>query len=244
MPNWCSNGITISHTDPSTWKWFLSTRFDFEKISPQIKVTEDNFIEMINKYCDEIPWYSNTGICKNQCKSSKEFEGFCSKAREQLCDNLEFDLRSHILWGTKWKVDIDEEVFIKCENDSSQNELYLTFCSAWNPPNGIYKKLHEMGFKISANFIETGADFLGTFSNEDGELKEESSCYSAVRRQFLRYRRENKFKKDYNDYQFLKYGVEENLFNEGMADMLESEIDIWIEDAEEYEEEEVEETNE
>ena len=238
MPNWCANTLSISHEDTSTWKWFLSTRFDFEKISPQIKVTEDNYIELINRYKDEI------GIYEKRITEHEDFDALDLKERKELCDKLEFDLRSLKCWGTKWKVDIDEEVFIKSENGNSTNVLCFSFCSAWGPPYGIYNKLNEMGFKLSANFEEKGCDFIGTYRTKDGELEKEIFSYSMIRNVFFEYRKKNKDKEDYNEYKFLKIGVEKKLFSEGVADMLDCEIEVWIEEAEEEEEEEVEETNE
>lgn len=34
MPNWCDNCIEISHDDEEWWDWFMSTKFNFQKIVP------------------------------------------------------------------------------------------------------------------------------------------------------------------------------------------------------------------
>ena len=34
MPNWCDNCIEISHNDEKWWDWFMSTKFNFQKILP------------------------------------------------------------------------------------------------------------------------------------------------------------------------------------------------------------------
>ncbi len=261
MPNWCSNGLTISHTNDSTWKWFMETQFDFEKINPLIKITEDNYIQMINKYKKDLPSYC---ITNNFCVGTtntlwkcpleqEEFDAESAEDRKKLCESLERDLRCYVLWGTKWTVDMDEKDFLEGWWGDSKNELCLSFQTAWSPPNGIYEKLHIMGFKLSANFMETGCDCVGSFSNLEGELVCEEFCYSDIKDAFNEYWLDNGggteewFKSDrvFFGGGFAKQAIKDGVFNESVSDMVECEYEMWIEDFEEEikedEKEEVEE---
>ena len=53
MPNWCDNCIEISHGDEQWWDWFMSTKFDFQKIVPCPPNIPGE------KGCDGEPWSYN-----------------------------------------------------------------------------------------------------------------------------------------------------------------------------------------
>ena len=238
MPNWCSNGLTISHTNDTTWKWFMETQFDFEKINPLIKITEDNYCEMFNKYKDKLSFLS---IINNVGYQPVEFEDYCQEEfdaespedRTKLCENLEWDLRVSVCWGTKWKVDMDENDFLSGLWDESKNELGLSFQTAWCPPKAIYEKLDKMGFKLSANFMETGCDFVGSYCNKDGELKVQSYSYNDIQEAFKKYWFFHKDEHGFHD-QFFKDAVDDEIVNESCVDMLECELEMWEEEFEQY----------
>jgi len=65
-------------------------------------------------------------------------------------------------WGTKWDVC---EVEMINDLDRHENEAWFTFkCwTAWGPPIPIWKKLHNMGVKVRAQYEDEGMDFMGTF---------------------------------------------------------------------------------
>jgi len=65
-------------------------------------------------------------------------------------------------WGTKWDVC---EVEMIHDLDRHENEAWFTFkCwTAWGPPIPIWKKLHNMGVKVRAQYEDEGMDFMGTF---------------------------------------------------------------------------------
>lgn len=60
MPNWCDNTLTISHDDEKWWDWFMSTKFNFQKIVPCPRIPGSVWEP---KNDDEEPWhrcYSST----------------------------------------------------------------------------------------------------------------------------------------------------------------------------------------
>lgn len=63
-------------------------------------------------------------------------------------------------WGTKW--DITPHHFERV----TENAIFLTFDSAWNPPVALYDYLSEQGWMIYALYHEGGMGFAGRY--EDG----------------------------------------------------------------------------
>src|SRR6056297_2082491 len=56
-------------------------------------------------------------------------------------------------WGTKR--DIIKVFGVELETINNQSStLEMSFSTAWTPPIGIYDKLYEMGFEVSANYYE------------------------------------------------------------------------------------------
>ena len=55
MPNWCENCIEISHDDEKWWDWFMSTKFEFQKILP----CPPNIPGSYDGADDEEPWHYN-----------------------------------------------------------------------------------------------------------------------------------------------------------------------------------------
>ena len=61
------------------------------------------------------------------------------------------------MWGTKWTADD-----VECDRKSS-DELHITYSTAWNPPEGIYKSLMALGFDVDATYVEEGVGFFGRY---------------------------------------------------------------------------------
>ena len=67
-------------------------------------------------------------------------------------------------WGTKW------EIYNTFHDRWSDNEVYLSFDSAWSPPGRVFYRLAEMGFEIDAKYLDEGWMYIGWFLQEDGQL--------------------------------------------------------------------------
>ena len=64
-------------------------------------------------------------------------------------------------WGTKWDA---YNINVQRLSDTS---LYVTMETAWSPPIPIFQKLVELGFEVSAYYLDEGYNYVGQF--EGGE---------------------------------------------------------------------------
>lgn len=63
-------------------------------------------------------------------------------------------------WGTKWDFGKDEyEDPAKVEND----EIVISFNTAWSPPIPFYDYLVSLGYKVRAAYFEPGCCFCGNY---------------------------------------------------------------------------------
>lgn len=65
-------------------------------------------------------------------------------------------------WGTKW--DFGKEEY----QDSAvveNNEVIVSFNSAWSPPIDFYNHLVELGYGVHASYFEPGVGFCGIYHN-------------------------------------------------------------------------------
>jgi hypothetical protein len=60
-------------------------------------------------------------------------------------------------WGTKWGI-----YNATCERMDA-NTLVLSFDTAWSPPIPVFDKLVEMGFEVSARYLDEGWMYIGEY---------------------------------------------------------------------------------
>ena len=60
-------------------------------------------------------------------------------------------------WGTKWDI-----YNATCER-MDENTLVMSFDTAWSPPIFVYDKLVEMGFEVSARYLDEGWMYIGEY---------------------------------------------------------------------------------
>ena len=60
-------------------------------------------------------------------------------------------------WGTKWS---EAEAHIVSASD---DHLLVSFDTAWSPPFGVYERLVELGFAVTATYAECGMGFAGIY---------------------------------------------------------------------------------
>jgi len=60
-------------------------------------------------------------------------------------------------WNTKWDA---YNVSVQRLSDTS---LYVMMETAWNPPIPIFEKLIELGFEVSAYYLDEGWNYIGQF---------------------------------------------------------------------------------
>ncbi len=68
-------------------------------------------------------------------------------------------------WGTKWDVYIED-----ASRFSEDEKIFLSFSTAWSPPLNFCKVLSDK-YKVNVRieFNESGCDFAGIYSFENGE---------------------------------------------------------------------------
>lgn len=65
-------------------------------------------------------------------------------------------------WGSKWDAGIID--FERCDD----NEIWVSFESAWSPPTALYEFLMNEGWKVYAVYYEPGMGYGGIFDSENG----------------------------------------------------------------------------
>jgi hypothetical protein len=66
-------------------------------------------------------------------------------------------------WGTKWEAGI-----IDWER-RDDNEVWVSFDSAWSPPTTIYEYLVEQGWEVEAVYHEPGMCYAGQYTTDGGD---------------------------------------------------------------------------
>jgi hypothetical protein len=66
-------------------------------------------------------------------------------------------------WGTKWDASV-----IDWEH-RDDNEVWISFESAWSPPTVLYEYLVENGWEVEAVYHEPGMGYAGLFTTEGGD---------------------------------------------------------------------------
>lgn len=66
-------------------------------------------------------------------------------------------------WGTKWEAGI-----IDWER-RDENEIWVSFDSAWSPPTALYDYLVEQGWEVEALYHEPGMCYIGQYNTDGGD---------------------------------------------------------------------------
>ena len=138
MPNWCMNKLTVSHEDKVMIdKFEKAYRNDWtiETFYPTPRDPGDPTMMM--------------GEGKAMSKDDKP--------------NNNWYLWRLQNWGTKWDVGCQDGYGL--EPTRVDNELSMTFDSAWSPPLGFYERLVVLGFDVQASYFEPGMSFAGIWHN-------------------------------------------------------------------------------
>jgi hypothetical protein len=142
MPNWCSNGITLRHADPTM-------------IDRVIKGKEGLLMEFLPTPQDLVDTVS--GFVGEDKQAAHEAQMDRNVALYGYKDWYDWNINN---WGTKWDFALENVERVDA------NTVSAAFESAWAPPTGAYEKLMELGFEIKAYYYEPGMCFAGIW--EDG----------------------------------------------------------------------------
>lgn len=148
MPNWCSNNVIVRHEDPEQIAKVVqgysqgSLFAEFFPCPAELSAP----IEIGENYNDRVA---------AQEAVNKEKYGYTSWY--DWCINN---------WGTKWDAGNENDEDLDCVDP---NKVQLSFDTAWQPPVAFFEKLTELGFDITAYYLEEGQGFVGKYTNAQGD---------------------------------------------------------------------------
>lgn len=149
MPNWCSNVVTMSHTDIG-----------------QVERARDAFL------ADKL--MQTLVPCPTELHDETPIgEDFMVRDEERMASNFQkFGYRSwyewHLdQWGTKW--DVSSEGMSVDDYPIDGNSITISFDSAWSPPIAFYQALEEQGWTVDAFYHEPGMEFCGRYTDGDDD---------------------------------------------------------------------------
>jgi hypothetical protein len=140
MPNWCDNTVYITHDDPK-----------------KIQILVDAW--KVNKFFGTI--YPEPDY--NKVKVKPMFPEIKGNNDPVSPESAWWDWRVRN-WGTKWEINTDEHYI-----DIHENEIKVSFSTAWSPPTGIYDRLVNDGYGVNAYYYEGGCAFCGQYVDGSDE---------------------------------------------------------------------------
>ena len=151
MPNYCNNVAILKHTDPAMIERAINA------------VSNNSFFQEFIPCPDEL---LNTvkGFMKQGSPEQAALEAQHAVNIEKYGYATWYDFCTNE-WGTKW--DISDG-----NHSIADDELTISFDTAWCPPLEAYAKLLDLGFEIRAYYYESGMVFAGIWDNG------EDDCYS------------------------------------------------------------------
>ena len=177
MPNWCDNTVYITHDDPK-----------------KIQVLVDAW--KANKFFGTIhpePDYTKV-------KVKPTFPSIKGNDDPVNPESAWWDWRVQN-WGTKWEITTDEAYI-----DIQENEIKVSFATAWSPPTGIFDKLVDQGYGVNALYYEGGCCFCGQYVDGSDETYDISGKWLDV-------------KNNIPDNIDLEFGISENMKEWAMQEL-------------------------
>ncbi len=146
MPNWCSNNLVLEHDDPAMITRAKQALDRGEFLNEFIPVPKELIETMAGSYGDE----EKQRALEAQTRANIQKYGYSNWYDYCVGE-----------WGTKWDVGEDGATDVHPEG----RMLHTSFDSAWSPPVNAYAKLEALGFRVEAQFYESGMAFAGTYSD-------------------------------------------------------------------------------
>lgn len=150
MPNWCNNNLVLEHDDP---EMIRRAHAAFERG------------ELLNEF---IPVPEDLKITAGFLGSGDEQKELERKTAENVAKYGYGNWYDYCIgeWGTKWDVGGDGQSDVHPDGKM----MHASFDSAWSPPVNAYEKLEKLGFRVEAQFYESGMAYAGSYS--DGNCDE------------------------------------------------------------------------
>jgi hypothetical protein len=154
MPNWCNNGVTVTHKDPAKITALADAMAEGKFLNHIIPVPEDLQIVAGRVGADDNPDQQEL-----ERKTAENLEKYGAGNWYDFCVNR---------WGTKWDVDCQGTIEIADDGHT----VHASFDSAWSPPVGIYEAMVDDGYEVIAYYYEPGMAYVGKWDNGADECYE------------------------------------------------------------------------
>lgn len=152
MPNWCNNFAVIRHEDPAKIS-ALADAFDAGRFCDHVIPVPKDLTDTVAGSVGE------DKRAEHEAQMKRNVELYGAKDWYDFCVSR---------WGTKWDFGGDGYT---AERDDD-NQITISFDSAWSPPTGVYGELVEQGFDVDAMYYESGMAYCGRFVNGDDNYTE------------------------------------------------------------------------
>lgn len=161
MPNYVQNEITMKGTNLNTLANMIqseSSPFDFNRIIPipaSYYINNDKSGKLYDSSTQNDRALVDYTLGRKQSEKDRTIgkQMFENESKYDAKDWYDFCCK---YWGTKWDA-IDATV-----TNKSSNSITIAFQTAWNAPNGIYKKLVDI---IKENNLQIS--FYAEYADED-----------------------------------------------------------------------------
>jgi len=148
MPNWCSNYLDLTHSNPQMITRAINALKRGEFLQEFVPCPKELKEAVAGSFADE----AEQKKLEDQHKSNSEKFGYPTW--------YEFCVSE---WGTKWDVE-SNDIYDQTEISFSAN-----FDSAWAPPVNAMEKLSDLGFEVRLCYYEPGMGFCGKYTTEYGD---------------------------------------------------------------------------
>ena len=142
MPNWCSNGLTLTHSDPAMIDRVVKGKDGL--LQEFIPCPQDLIDTMSGSYGDD----DKQAALEARQAANREKYGYATWYDHNVAE-----------WGTKWDFSADSIERVDA------NTVQMSFESAWAPPLNAYHKLMALGFEVEATYYEPGMAYCGRWDN-------------------------------------------------------------------------------
>jgi hypothetical protein len=143
MPNWCNNGLVLSHHNPAM----------IDRVIAGQKNLLQEFIPCPQDLTDTV-----SGSMGKDTPEQAALEAQQAANIKQHGFPTWYEWSIHH-WGTKWDIGADT-----CDRIDA-NTVRLSFDSAWSPPIEAYSTLETLGFNVQAFYYEPGMAYCGIYEN-------------------------------------------------------------------------------
>jgi hypothetical protein len=147
MPNWCSNVLTLTHTDRKMISRVVkATQKDllFNEFVPMPKALEDT---VEGSFSDPVQQAEHAAKRDYNHKTYGYYSWYDFAVGE---------------WGTKWDAS-NSGTCSSIEKVADGYSVTVNFDTAWSPPIPFYDKLLTLDFTVDAMYYEPGAAYCGHY---------------------------------------------------------------------------------